>query len=197
MNRANGPLVIDFLHQIGNYQNIYLSEFVSEIEYIPLETSSNCLIGGGLKKSNVIVTKSHIFLATQKYCYAFDRNGKFITEIGHCGQEPNEYTIINSNVGIFVDEKKQSLYMGILPPAILEYSWDGALRGYIKLPTNSLGHFPNGVFFLRDSLFIGHNANYSGNEEYNFFLFDSSGQIIKTFDNHVKNSTFKYKLEFI
>jgi len=76
--------------------------------------------------------------------------------------------------------------MGIVPPALLEYSWDGVFRRSIKLPTNKLGHLPDEVFFVRDSLFIGHNANYSGKEEYNFFLFDTSGKIIKTFDNYVK-----------
>ena len=187
MDKADGPAVIDFLPQIGNYQKVPVSEFVSELEYIPLETGDNCLIGEDVSVSrrNVIVTKSHILVAAQRYCYAFGRDGKFITEIGRFGQGPGEYTVIGNN-GIFVDEKEQSLYMEILPFAILEYSWDGVFRQSIKLPTNTLGLYPDGVFFVRDSLFIGHNANQSGNEEYHFFLFDTSGQIIKTFDNHVK-----------
>ena len=179
VDNANGPEVIDFLQQIGNYQKAHLSEFVTELEYIPLETGDNCLIGSGVLKENIIVTKSHIFIAAQTYCYAFSRNGKFITEIGRVGQGPGEYTAI---AGISIDKKKQSLYMELLPSAILEYSWDGVFRRSIELPTNRL----DGVFFVRDSLFLGHKPNYSGNEEYHYFLFDTSGQIIKTFDNHVK-----------
>ena len=170
MDKVTGPAVIDFLQQIGKYQQVPVSEFVSELEYIPLETGDKCFIGEDVSKRNVIVTKSHIFVAAQEYCYAFGRDGKFITEIGHRGQGPGEYTIISNTIGIFVDEKKQSLYMGIVPSAILEYSWDGVFRRSFKLPTNKLGHRPNGVFFVRDSLFIGHNANRSGNEEYHFFL---------------------------
>ena len=185
IDKAGGPAIIDFLQQIGNYQKVPVSEFVSELEYIPLETGDNCLIGEDVRERNVIVTKSHIFVAAQKYCYAFGRDGKFITEIGRVGQGPGEYAQI-STIGIFVDEKKQSLYMGTVPFDILEYSWDGVFRRSIKLPTNMLGHHPDGILFVRDSLFIGHNPNYSGSEEYHFFLFDTSGQIIKTFDNHVK-----------
>ena len=185
VNKADVAVIIDFLNQIGNYQKLYLSDFVSELEYIPLETGDKCLIGD-VYDNNVIVTKSHIFIASQKYCYAFGRDGKFITEIGHSGQGPGEYTVINTTTGIFVDEKRQSLYLEIIPFAILEYSWDGVFRRSIKLPTNKLGHYPTGVFFVRDSLFIGHNTNYSGDQEYHFFLFDISGKIIKTFDNHVK-----------
>ena len=184
-DNTDGPAVIDFLQQIGNYQQIPVSEFVSELEYIPLETADNCLIGEDVTIRNVIVTKSHIFVAGSRYCYAFGRDGKFITEIGRHGQGPGEYVNI-SNIGIFVDEKKQSLYMGIIPFTVLEYSWDGVFRRSVQLPTNTLGHHPDRVLFVRDSLFIGHNPNYSGNEEYHFFLFDTSGQIVKTFDNHVK-----------
>ena len=182
MDETDGLEVIDFLQQIGNYQQVYLSEFVTELEYIPLETSDNCLIGDGVQKENIIVTKSHIFVAGPNYCYAFGRDGKFITEIGRVGQGPGEFTVISATTGIFIDEKKQSLYMGIVPSAILEYSWDGVFRRSIKIPTNRF----DGAFFVHDSLFIGHNPNYSGNEEYHYFLFDTSGQIIKTFDNHVK-----------
>ena len=73
-----------------------------------------------------------------------------------------------------------------MPYSILEYSWNGAFRRSIKLPVNTHKQSPDGVFFVRDSLFIGHNSNYSGKEDYHFFLFDTSGNIVKTFDNHVK-----------
>jgi len=184
-DRTDGPAVIDFLQQVGNYQPVSVSEFVSELEYIPLETGENCFIGEDVRSQNTIVTKSHIFVTGTTFCYAFSRDGKFITEIGRVGQGPGEYSQITDD-GIFIDEKKQSLYMIVIPFAILEYSWDGVFRRSIKLPKNTLGNHPRGISLVRDSIFIGHNPNYSGDQEYHFFLFDTSGKIIKTFDNHVK-----------
>jgi hypothetical protein len=40
-----GIAVIDVINNLGNYQEVFVSEFVSELEYIPLETGNNCLIG--------------------------------------------------------------------------------------------------------------------------------------------------------
>ena len=42
------------------------------------------------------------------------------------------------------------------------------------------------VSFVRDNLFIGHVPNYNGSEIHNFLLFDKSGQVVKSFDNHVQ-----------
>lgn len=51
--------VIDVINNLGNYQDIAVSELISDFEYIPLETTDNCLIGA---VHTIITTSSHIFL---------------------------------------------------------------------------------------------------------------------------------------
>ena len=176
LNVTDEIAAIDVVHNLGKYQSIPVSRFVSELAYIPLETGNYCLIGEDI--SNIIVTNSHIFLAGSNYCYDFDRKGRFIGNISRIGQGPGEYQSI---VSLSIDLKKQSLYIETFRN-ILEYSWDRVFRQSINKPIDN----PiDNVSFVRDKLFIGHVPNYSGHELYSFLLFDKSGQVIKSFDNHI------------
>ena len=191
-NKLNDYTVIDVINNFGKYQEISVSEFVSELEHIPLDTNDSCLIAG---VRCLIVTPSHIFIqgyvggsapglllpgATR--CFAFSRDGRFICEIGRVGQGPGEYQNMN---GLFIDEKKQLLYIETYR-TLLEYSWDGVFRRSINKPQAMNGDFISGVFFVRDNVFIGHIPNRRDNEMCKFNLFDITGQVFKSFDRHVK-----------
>ena len=190
-DKSAGIDVIDVINNIGKYQESFISEFVSELEYIPLETSENCLIGA---VSCMLVTPTHIFaqiytsvgggviLPGTTRCYAFGRDGRFLREIGSVGQGPGEY---QSMTGLFINEKSQLLYIETYL-SLLEYTFDGVFRRTITKPQN-LNESPiREVIFVRDNLFIGHSPNYRGNEPYNFLLFNDFGRVIKPFDNHIK-----------
>ena len=185
--------VIDVINNLGKYREIPVSELVTEFEYIPLETNDNCLIGAVYR---MLVTSSHIFIqgyvgggspgvilpggATR--CYAFGRDGRFLCEIGRVGQGPGEYQNI---AGLCVDENNQLLYIES-HLTLLEYTWEGVFRRSIRKPQN-LDEYPGSeINFVRDNLFIGHFQNHRGNEPVNFILFNDSGRVIKTFDNHIK-----------
>ena len=181
MDDTHGIAVIDVVNKLGKYQEISASRFVSNLDYIVLETSHNCPIEENWALRGIIVTASHIFIASRFYCYTFDRGGRFIGNIGSRGQGPGEYQVIS---GISVDEENQTLYIETLR-TILEYSWDGTFRQTISVP-KSLNEIHAGeISFVRDSLFIGHINNRNGNEPKNFLLFNKSGQIVKSFNNHV------------
>ena len=184
MEETSDIVVIDVVNNLGNYQEIPVSGIVSELEYIPLQTVDECLIGN---VNHLIVTSTHIFVTGSislgnSVCYSFSRDGRFIGQIGRFGQGPGEYTTIT---GLSIDKKKQSLYIETFR-SLLEYSWDGVFhRSINKLPNMGDG-FVGEIFFIRDNLFIGHIPNYTGNEAYNFIIFSDDGQVIKSFDNHVK-----------
>lgn len=68
---------------------ILLSEIASDVQYIPLETNDNCLIGGELNISisgNDIIAADH---QTRSF-YRFNNSGKYINKIGNQGQGPGE-----------------------------------------------------------------------------------------------------------
>ena len=175
---ADGLAEIDIVNSLGKYHAIPVSEFVTELEYIPLETGNDCLIA---RVENVIVTSTHIFITSRNRCYAFDRVGRFIRQIGGIGQGPGEYTNLS---GISIDEINRSLYLET-PRNLLEYSWDGGFRRSIQKPVQNEFHAEKTVF-VRDGVFIGHYPNPYGNDMYHYQLFNESGQVVKSFDNPVR-----------
>lgn len=178
-DKASDVAVIEIVQHLGEYHAIPISRFTTELEYIPLETNDDCLEAGNL--SDMIVTSTHIFVWGSRFCYAFDRNGRFLGKIGNVGQGPGEYSVLG---GLSVDEKKQSLYLDAR--TLLEYSWDGVFRQSIVFPENEHGYSPQNVVFVRDNLFIGCYNNYSGVLSHNFILFDQSSEVVKLFDNYVE-----------
>jgi len=202
MDETDGIAVIDVINHLGKYQEIPASEIVAELEYIPLETNNNCLIGA---VRNILVTPSYIF--TESYVggdasgivvsgttrlYAFSRDGRFICEIGRVGQGPGEYQNMS---GFFIDEKKQLVYIETYR-TLLEYSWNGVFCHSINKPQNMNGRFIGNVCVLRDNLFIGFlhsntslaetEINNTNNNMYSFHLFNESSQVIKSFENPEK-----------
>jgi hypothetical protein len=189
-DKAAGIATIEIAQNLGKYQAVSLSEFVTELEYIPLETDNDCLIAEvDGTYSHIIVTSSHIFVAGYRFCYAFGRDGRFIGNIGSFGQGPEEYRMIN---GLSIDENKQSVYIDT-HNSVMEYSYDGVFHRSFQTPkTQILFHdriqdnYMNNVYFVRDNLFIGHTGNPMGNEKYHFHLIDNLGQMVKSFDNQVQ-----------
>ena len=193
-DKASDIATIEIVQNLGKFQAVPLSEFVTELEYIPLETCDDCLIAewnGGY--NHIIVTTSHIFVAGYNFCYAFDRDGRFIGKLGSVGQGPGEYSDLR---GLSIDENKQSVYINARY-SVMEYSYDGVFRRSFSVPQTrlQLHNHPseseytnrmNNIYFVRDNLFIGHTLNFMGNEKYNFHLINDSAQLVKSFNNHVQ-----------
>jgi hypothetical protein len=137
------------------------------------------------KVNEIYVGYSHIFIygfnGNQSFCYSFNRDGKFLGEIGRYGQGPAEYTMI---FNMSVDEKEQAIYLSNRGETILKYSWNGVFLQSIKKPETS--SYLDNIIFLRDSQFIGHVCNGTGQENYNFIIFNDSAEIIKSFYNYIK-----------
>ena len=64
-----------------------VSQIAEDIEFLPLETTDECLLGDGIR--NLVVTQSDIIIFDgEEVCYRFGRNGKFKNRIGRKGNGP-------------------------------------------------------------------------------------------------------------
>jgi hypothetical protein len=180
VDESEGLVIIDVADQIGNYQVVPASEYISKLEYIPLETNDSCIMG---KINRIYIDATHIIIVgynNRSFCYAFTRDGKFLGEIGRYGQGPAEYNIIYN---ISIDDKEQVIYLSTRNK-ILKYTLNGEFLRSIKIP--QIGAYIDNFIFLRDNLFIGHVCNDTGQENYNFIIFNDSAEIIKSFYNYIK-----------
>ncbi|MDR2233475.1 MAG: 6-bladed beta-propeller [Tannerella sp.] len=174
-DRTSGIVVIDVEYQIGKYQTVSANEYISDLEYIPLETNDSCIMG---RINQLFVGASHILIKGQNgmisFCYAFTRDWKFLGKIGSYGHRPSEYTYINF---MSIDENKEYVYLSTRGNKILSYSWNGDFLMSINIP--QIGAFVDKIVFMCNNLFVGHVCNNSGQEMHNFFIFNDSGTIVK------------------
>ena len=74
-------------------KEIHLSEIVSDIEYIRLETNDSCLIGS-IKQLLKFNNRYYILDASVgKKIYMFDEHGNYMKQIDRVGRGPGEYAI--------------------------------------------------------------------------------------------------------
>lgn len=84
---------------------ILASEVFDEFELIKLEDSEEALTGGG----KTWVSKNHIMIWDGNNVKLFDREGKFIANVGAKGQGPGEYSI--APYYMTIDETQGKIYM--------------------------------------------------------------------------------------
>ena len=74
---------------MNNTRDIKLSDIADEVQYIPLETNSECILSKGY---TIVPTKDYFFIADgEKPLFVFDREGKFVRKIGKVGKGPGEF----------------------------------------------------------------------------------------------------------
>ena len=75
-------------------ESIEYSKIFAKIEYIPLETSPNCIIGGIDK---MIRHENRFFILDQQTLslFIFDAEGKFLNKISQFGKGPQEYASLS------------------------------------------------------------------------------------------------------
>lgn len=89
--RKQYPYLFNIEKSIKNIKDVKLSDIVKKIEYIPLETSKECLLSGNLK---LLFHNKSIFIKDKKALYEFDNSGNFKRKIGKNGNGPGEYGMV-------------------------------------------------------------------------------------------------------
>lgn len=146
-NTINNNLkIIDMKKAITNTKQMKLSEIAQNIDYICLETSSECLIG---KVAELKIKDNRIYINElfSKSLLEFDINGDFSKTIGANDKGPRKFSHIldyiltdNNTVIIFNPDNQE----------ILEYSNNGNLIENInmKFSTYGLEYFSENIYCI-------------------------------------------------
>lgn len=88
-------------------QDLNMSTFISDIQYVPLETTDENLIGN---INQLLLTDDKMIVVDQKTAsiFFFDHKGKYLYKIAEQGIGPGQYTQIN---GAAINHKKKEVYV--------------------------------------------------------------------------------------
>lgn len=192
--------VIPVASTVGTYSILNLSDYVSDIKYIPLETTHSVLIGANPRIS---YENGHILISNSQNAYLFDSNGKFNRKIGKWGEGPYEYLSISQAImhenSIFIKDSEK----------VVTYDMEGNPIARLNLWTNDLpdkyrGAGGTNVFPLKKDTFVSSVISLQGNypKAILFETHPSGAKMIKeypgflTLDKQVKGM-YGYETGFI
>ena len=118
---------------VGTGEILNLSDYAKSVEYIPLETNDNVLVGD---IESLIYEDGHIILYDKQtnMCKLFGDNGNFKTQLGKYGQGPGEYLGVRALSYI---PKTKNVFLDLYPLNYYLYDLDGNLKetlSYVKPP---------------------------------------------------------------
>ena len=146
---------------------------VTDIQYSPLETDSNCLI------SNIRRVKfgaNSVFIQNGlENIYRYSIDGNYITRIGVKGKGPGEYVYLYH---FTLNPENQNVYiLDAIKRKILIYSATGNLIKSIPSPVNT------DIIEYYNKNILCYNHNGVRSQEESFHLLDYEGNILKRFKN--------------
>ena len=151
---AQKPVVINLAKAISESpKEIMLNELASDIRYVPLETTDDCLMNNEfyiMQYTGEDIITSGIF--------HFDKNGKFLNKIGSKGQGPEEYL---QGLFAFGDWKNKLLYVQNWT-TLTCYGFDGTFVRSVPTPQLNMGaaglFYENHILYSND-IYYADKAN--------------------------------------
>jgi len=136
----------DIPEAINNPEQIKMSDFVSEISYVELETTQESLIG---KVHTLIPAEDKYLLSSRnKTIRVFSDNGEYVKDIGKIGKGPGEYNDVRS---LFWDDNLKEVIIYNIGNANLQfYTIDGNFKRSFKVP-----HSPMFVYRQHNGKYLG------------------------------------------
>jgi hypothetical protein len=171
------PYGIDLEKSITNINSIPLSTLGRKLEYVPLETDTACLIQN---ISNAFLTDSLIFISDYKRLFKFDKDGKFLKQIGSKGRGPGEYPSLGNFI---IDQYSREIFV-LSSRIVLVYDFDGNFKRDFKID------FPSRQFILNNNnelIFHPFNLPQPANGTvYSWYIIDKTGTILTKIENTLK-----------
>jgi len=162
------PYRINIEANLPNRSTVPIGEIGKTIEYVPLETNSGSTLGN---INQIEISDSYIFISDFNRLLQFDREGRFIRQVGTNGRGPGEYIYVS---GFCIDDRKERVYIiawGIY--SVLEFDYDGNFIRRFDKP------FDSNRFFVYDSASFVFNladvTNITDYSDYRIYFTDTNG----------------------
>jgi hypothetical protein len=166
--------VIDLLSGLNNTKDIKLSDIADEITYIPLETKADCMLSSDL--SLTATDEGYIMLEGGIIFRVFDKDGKFIRNVGSSGKGPGEYLRARQ---FSIDKKARVIEVAsIFTLKMVLYSFEGKFLREYPMPFDA-------AYVVKEPSGGYHLATYrpqpKDSAEYRFSRMDNQGKIVQIF----------------
>lgn len=153
-------------HELGSTRKVNLSEWVKDFEAVQLENLDTALMRGW----KTYVTDNYILQQDERMVKLFDRQGKYLCDVGKYGQGPGEYQMIYSCA---IDEKLNRICL--LPfnsPKLLEYDLQGK---FIRSENTPMIH--KGIArYQSDSTLVITHLQFKETPSFQYLTVNTSGQ---------------------
>jgi len=127
--KQNEVKIIDIEAAVGTGRVMELSEIAGKVQYVPLETTKESLVNGG------IITLSYvnglIYVMEMSQVKIFDSGGKYLSTVNRQGRGPEEYTDI-INAGVFPENG--NIVVMTSAGTLNEYDIEGNFISRVRLP---------------------------------------------------------------
>ncbi|MCX6226684.1 MAG: 6-bladed beta-propeller [Bacteroidia bacterium] len=179
---SEGLTVLDLSQDITVESKMTLSQIATDINYTKLESNPDCFIE---KIEQYSITRNYILIYDlgQPKVLLFDRQGKFIRQIGNMGEGPGEYN--RPNDVRFSGDEKYILIMDF--KKVIRFGIDGKLISETKLPdfAMSIDTFDDGLI----GFFSPANSVLMDNYSIAFFDWDGNctGKLLKRGQEKLKS----------
>ncbi len=147
--KSESKYTINLYEAYKNTKSYSLSTIAESVEFIPLETTSECLLGDYL--NNIFIDKNEIIVFDFEYAYRFSREGKFLNKVGKKGRGPGEY---NRPMGIAIEPSTACIYF-LDSNRLLQYQYNGEFIKEFDLDIKAMKilKYQKGIFLVDDMFY--------------------------------------------
>jgi len=176
-NKVPGITEINFEAALADVRDVKLSDIVSEIRHIPLETSEVSLVGPRTWQG--AIPAGDYFLVPQRKnpLMVFDSDGHFVRTIGSVGRGPGEYPA--EYYVVWCPANELVYIKGSYSENILKFHIGGEYRGMFRAERSIITMEAPGNGSLVGGLMLYFDADTLG---YNYIMFDTTGRITAEYE---------------
>ena len=174
---AQYPIHIPFERGMEIEREVKLSDIAESVEYLRLETTDKGLVKYFLASMMHRTSKYYIF-AEHQNVMQFTRDGKFVRNIGRCGQGPGEYNYI---MQVDVDEKAGKVY--VLSTGKRFNVYDLETGEFLESGKMTHGQL-NSFLMQNDSTMIAYKDNGNGQVKTLAYSATLSGNVLHEYPRH-------------